>query len=53
MKTFRSLFAAASIVVFLSACSGGEAENQATANTNEEMPADGNMAGMANDPNNP
>jgi uncharacterized protein (DUF305 family) len=53
MKSFRNIFAAASIAALMSACSGGGAENQAASNTSGEMPAGDNMAAMANDPNNP
>ena len=52
MKHRSTLIAAASALAFLSACSGGESENKAAAAPAEEAPA-GNMAEMANDPNNP
>ena len=52
MKTFRNILAAASVLALMSACSGGEADNQA-ATTSEEMSVGANAAGMANDPNNP
>ena len=52
MKTFPNILAAASVLAVVSACSGGGTENQAAA-TNEQMPAEHNMAGMATDPNNP
>lgn len=53
MNTFRNILAAGSAIALLSACSGGDADNQAAGTANMEMPAEGNMAGMANDPNNP
>jgi uncharacterized protein (DUF305 family) len=52
MTSIRAIFAAASVLAIVSACSGGEPENQTAAATNEAMPAD-NMSAMANDPNNP
>jgi uncharacterized protein (DUF305 family) len=53
MKTSRNILAAASALAFVSGCSVEVAENQTGATSNEVMPAEGNMAGMANDPNNP
>jgi uncharacterized protein (DUF305 family) len=52
MRTIRNALAAASVLALLSACSGGEAENQTAAATNEVMPAE-NMSAMTADPNNP
>jgi uncharacterized protein (DUF305 family) len=51
MKTFRNILAAA--LALVSGCSVQEAENQTAATSNEVTPAEGNMAGMANDPKNP
>lgn len=52
MKIVRNSLAAASFIAILTACSGGEADNQQAAMPSEQAPAD-NMAAMANDPNNP
>lgn len=52
MKIVRNSLAAASFIAILTACSGGEADNQQAAVPSEQAPAD-NMAAMANDPNNP
>ncbi|HEX8215300.1 MAG TPA: DUF305 domain-containing protein [Allosphingosinicella sp.] len=52
MTTIRALFAAASVLAIVSACSGGEPGNQTATPTNETMPAD-SMSAKANDPNNP
>ncbi len=52
MRAFRTILAAASTIAVLSACSGGDAGNQPAAPANEQAPM-GNIAGMADDPNNP
>ncbi len=52
MKHRSRIFIAASLLALLSACSGGEYENQTASAANEVAPTD-NMAAMANDPNNP
>jgi uncharacterized protein (DUF305 family) len=53
MKILRNILAAASATALVSACSGAETQNQSAATSNEVTPAQGNMAGMANDPGNP